>query len=124
MGFNWAVSKTKDFIGKRSLSRTDCVREDRKQFVGLLTKDSDYVLPEGGQVVLEPSDEIPLAMYGHVTSSYFSPILGRSIALAVVKGGFKRMGETLYVTGNDDEFVPVEVTSTVFYDPDGGRQNV
>ncbi len=124
MGMSWAVSKTKDFLGRRSLSRSDCVRENRKEFVGLLTKDPNYVLPEGGQVVLEPSDEIPLAMYGHVTSSYYSACVGRSIALAVVKGGFSRQGDTVFVTGKDGEFVPAEVTSTVFYDPEGERQNV
>lgn len=124
MGQSWAVSKTKDFLGRRSLSRSDCVRENRKEFVGLLTKDPNYVLPEGGQIVLNPGNEVPLPMMGHVTSSYYSAALERSIALAVVKGGFNRQGETVYVTGNHDEFVPAEVTSTVFYDPEGERQHV
>ena len=35
---DWVVSKKKyDFIGKRSLYRSDTMREDRKQMVGLLT---------------------------------------------------------------------------------------
>ena len=124
MGMSWAVSKTKDFLGRRSLSRSDSVRENRKEFVGLLTTDPNYVLPEGGQVVLQPSRTIPLPMHGHVTSSYYSACVGRSIALAVVKGGFKRQGETVYVTGKNGEFVPAVVSSTVFYDPQGERQNV
>ena len=36
-------------------------------------------------------------MIGHVTSSYLSPTLGRSIALAMVAGGRARHGETVYV---------------------------
>src|SRR5439155_18940645 len=37
LGMDWIVSKTKgDFVGRRSLSRPDTVRSDRKQLVGLL----------------------------------------------------------------------------------------
>src|SRR5699024_10296506 len=37
MGMNWAIGKKKvDFLGKRSLSRPDIVRDDRRQFVGLI----------------------------------------------------------------------------------------
>ncbi len=54
LGMDWAVSKIKDFIGKRSLSRSDSLREGRKQLVGLLTTDPGEVLPEGGQIVDDP----------------------------------------------------------------------
>ncbi len=48
LGLDWLVSTRKDFIGKRSLSRQDTLREDRKQLVGLLTDDSNEMLPSGG----------------------------------------------------------------------------
>ena len=39
LGLSWAISKTKqDFIGKRSFTRPDTSRKDRKQLVGLLTE--------------------------------------------------------------------------------------
>ncbi len=38
-----------------------------------------------------------MVMLGHVTSSYFSPNVGRSIAMAVVKNGRNRMGDTVFV---------------------------
>ena len=42
---DWIISKKKyDFIGKRSLYRSDTIREDRKQLVGLLTDDPKEVL--------------------------------------------------------------------------------
>jgi len=42
---DWIVSKKKyDFIGKRSLYRSDTIREDRKQLVGLLTDDPKEIL--------------------------------------------------------------------------------
>jgi sarcosine oxidase subunit alpha len=55
-----------------------------------------------------------------VTSSYHSAVLGRSIALGLVAGGRARMGQTLYVPGTAGE-TAVEVTSAVFYDPEGKR---
>ena len=35
-------------------------------------------------------------MLGHVTSSYRSAALGRTFALALVRAGRERIGETLY----------------------------
>ena len=55
MGMSWIISKNKDCLGKRSLSRSDCIREDRKQFVGLLTEDPNKVLPEGCLLYTSPS---------------------------------------------------------------------
>ena len=86
---DWIVSKKKyDFIGKRSLYRSDTIKEDRKQLVGLLTDNPNEILEEGAQIVSELGQK-PVEMIGHVTSSYFSPNLNKSIALAVVKGGKK-----------------------------------
>ncbi len=48
-GLSWAVSKKKqDFVGIRGMKRPDLVKEGRKQLVGLLTKDPQVVLEEGG----------------------------------------------------------------------------
>ncbi|MEM7359147.1 MAG: sarcosine oxidase subunit alpha [Pseudomonadota bacterium] len=124
LGMQWIMSKTKDYLGRRSLARADSQREDRKQLVGLLTKDPQRVLPEGGQIVATPSGEIPIPMLGHVTSSYFSACLGHSIAMALVKGGRQRQGETVYVAMPNGEMIPAEIGSTVFYDPEGEKQNV
>ena len=63
-------------------------------------------------------------MLGHVTSSYHSACAGRSIALALVRNGFKRQGETVYVSMNDGRTVPAVISSTVFIDPEGERQHV
>ncbi len=125
VGLGRLLSRRKDFLGKRSLSRPDSVRPDRKQLVGLLTDDPDQVLPEGGHVVDAPSHQRPLPMRGHVTSSYFSPVLGRSIALAMVAGGRAALGERLYVATLDDEhWLPARSCNPVFYDPEGARQHV
>ena len=124
LGMNWVLSKNKDYLGRRSLGRSDCVREGRKQFVGLRTKDPQTVLEEGGQILNERTSKIPAPMLGHVTSSYYSAFLGHSIALAVVKGGFDKMGDTVFVASNDGEWTEATITETVFLDPKGERQHV
>ena len=124
LGMNWIVSKTKDFIGKRSLSRTDCVRENRKELVGLKTEVSHQVIPEGAQLVADANlTEPPVPMIGHVTSSYFSSSLGYSIALALVKDGHSRMGQKVYAPLDDGRTLVAEICSPVFYDTQGERQN-
>ena len=97
LGLERLVSTKKDFIGRRSFSRADTRRADRKQLVGLLTEEPALVLPEGTQLVRkEDAARVPpVPMIGHVSSSYYSAALGRSIALALVKGGRGRHGETV-----------------------------
>ena len=64
---DWIVSKKKyDFIGKRSLYRSDTIREDRKQLIGLITDDPKEVLEEGAQIVSEINKK-HIEMLGHVT---------------------------------------------------------
>ena len=125
LGLGWALSKTKaDFIGKRSLSRPDTVRKDRKQLVGLLTEDPETVIPEGAQLVNDPGAPMPVPMVGHVSSSYFSACCGHSIALALVKGGRDRMGEKVYAPLANGRVIEATITEPVFYDKEGARANV
>jgi len=124
LGMSWAVSRKKpDFIGKRSYARADTVRPDRKHLVGLLPEDPGTFLPEGTHLVADsvlPAPPVP--MLGHVTSSYRSAALGRTFALALVKGGRDRIGERLYAPVGD-RLVPVTVASPVLYDPEGARRD-
>ncbi|MGW1289022.1 sarcosine oxidase subunit alpha family protein [Streptomyces sp. NPDC002586] len=125
-GMSWVVSKQKDFIGKRSHSRADTSRGDRKQLVGLLPADRRTRLPEGTQLVapgvpITPGSG-PVPMLGHVTSSYHSPALGRPFALALVADGRARIGETL-LAAVGEALVPVEVADSVLYDPEGTKRD-
>ncbi len=122
-GVGWAIGRKKtDFVGIRGLKRPDLIAEGRRQLVGLKTKNPKTVLEEGAQIVDDPNQSVPMKMIGFVTSSYWSEVLGQSIALAVVENGHSRLGETLYVPMENETF-EVEVTSTVFYDPAGERIN-
>jgi sarcosine oxidase, subunit alpha len=119
LGLDWAVKKSGDFVGRRSLSRADTRRDDRKQLVGLLPEDPNEVLPEGAQITEHSlalprgHGSAPVPMLGHVTSSYRSPSLGRGFALALVKSGRSRLEQTLYVP-LEGRAAKVRITKPVF----------
>lgn len=132
LGMGWAVSLNKpySFLGKRSLARSDTAKAGRKQLVGLLPENGEIVIAEGAQIVDSDQITVPIAgggdapviSLGHVTSSYYSAFLGRSIALALVQDGANRSGQTLYAFAQG-QFTPVKVSSSVFVDPEGARQH-
>ena len=109
----------KDFLGRRSLSRSDLVRPDRKQLVGLLPDDPAIVLAEGAQLV---TGRRSTAMIGHVTSSYFGARIGRGFALALLAGGRFRHGEPVWAW-HAGHAVSARICAPVFYDPGGRRRD-
>ncbi len=125
----WAVSLKKpfSFLGKRSLTRSDTSRSDRKQLVGLLPEDPNVVLKEGAQIIDSAYITPPVPMLGHVTSSYHSAFLGRSFALGLVKDGINRRQDanrnTVYAW-YEGKAVKVKLVSYVFVDAEGARHNV
>jgi sarcosine oxidase subunit alpha len=116
LGLGRMVSSKKDFLGKRSLSRADSVRPDRPQLVGLLPRDANLRLPEGAQLIATDNPAPPQLAQGHVTSSYRSPNLGRTFALALLHGGHERHGEMVHVAF-DGQAVRAEVTAPRFLEP-------
>jgi sarcosine oxidase subunit alpha len=122
VNMNWILAKNKPFsyIGRRSFSVSALNSNDRLQLVGLLTKDDQVVLPEGAHIISNKGISI-----GYVTSSYYSPVLGRSIALAQLKGGLSKMSETVLVKIVQEKQglkeIPCEVSSSVFYDINGEK---
>ena len=120
LGMDWIVSKQKMFVGKRSLARADMLRPDRPQLVGLFPEDANMVLPEGVQLV-ETAGSTASSL-GHVTSSYWSPNLGRSFALALVAGGRARLGTVVYAPF-DGNAAAVRIVEPVFWDKKNERQS-
>ncbi|MDI3329288.1 MAG: sarcosine oxidase subunit alpha family protein [Micrococcus sp.] len=125
-GMEWAVSKLKDFVGKRSYSRPYTAREDRRHLVGVLPVDRTTRLEEGAQLVAADTaitpDAGPVPMIGHVTSSYNSAALGRPFGLALVDNGRNRFGE-IVKSPLGDGTVDVEITSPILFDPEGSRRD-
>jgi len=131
LGMDWVVSKTKDFVGKRSYAREGHVEEGRKQLVALFPVDRSLKLPEGSQVVAaehapeQPLDGVapqPIPMLGHVTSSYRSEALERTFALALVRDGRSRIGQQV-MASFAGKFFPVEIADAVVYDKEGARRD-
>ena len=120
-GVSWAIGKNKtDFVGLRSLQRPAMKSANRKQLVGLKAKDGRTALEEGAQIAERPGQRVPMQLIGHVTSSYAAATVGFPIALAMIAGGRARLGASLYVPMPSGD-IEVEVTSPVFYDPEGVR---
>jgi sarcosine oxidase subunit alpha len=124
LNMNWIVSDVKaDFIGKRALARASMSYDDRKQLVGLMTTDSQRVIPEGAHAVIDPDQPMPMEMLGQVTSSYYSPNVGASIAMAMLKGGHSMLGSKVYFPMLDGDVIEAEIVEPVFFDAKGERIN-
>jgi len=126
LNLGWAISKKKeDFLGKRAQQRPHMVDPERKQLVGLRTEDPEVVLPDAAHAIEGPKRANGMEnIIGHVTSTYYSPTLGHSIAMGLIKGGARRMGETLSFPVADGVVIKARVVDPVFLDKEGERQNV
>jgi sarcosine oxidase subunit alpha len=122
LGLGTMIAGNKDFLGRRSLSRSDTARPDRKQLVGLLPEDPAEILPEGAQLVADSDGTPPMPMIGHVTSSYYGARIGRGFALALVAGGRARHGERVSAP-LPGRTVAARICPPAFYDPEGRRRD-
>ncbi len=111
------AGKASDFIGRRSLLRSEALRTDRLQLVGLAS--DSRKLPVGAHV-LGPDRASPGPSDGHVTSSVDSPTLGRPVALAMVRRGRSRFGETVHLY-DMGERMTATIVDPVFVDKAGER---
>ena len=85
LGLDWALSKKKnDYLGKRAQARSHMTDPTRWKLVGLETLDGS-VLPDGAYAEAEGSNANGQRnVQGRVTSTYFSPTLGKGIAMGLV----------------------------------------
>jgi len=120
VGHGWVINEKKaDFVGKRSLQRDRNVGDPRRELVGLLTDDPNFVPPDGSPIV-EVGATGKKIMIGHVTAATYSPNVERAIALALLRGGHQRKGETVTIAAGARE-ARARVTEPIFIDPDGER---
>jgi len=110
-------NKKTDFIGRRTLALPALNGAERLQLIGLKPLDGTTPLAVGAQ--LAPSPQRPVTrLYGHVTSSVWSPTLAAPVALGMLAGGRQRGGERLFAW-SAGAFRPVEVVDPRRYDPEG-----
>jgi sarcosine oxidase subunit alpha len=119
VGWGHVLKKKNDFVGKRSLLRPNDQSGSRLQLVGLCALDGTAALPIGSHIAPRAGEE---GSGGYVTSSSFSPTLGRGVTMAMLIGGQGRLGETVMVI-TDRGQRPAEVVELAAYDPSGERLN-
>ena len=116
------LSKKKDFIGKRSLSRQAFMNEGREKIVGVVPLDKKTSIPEGSYIVKDPNAKLPNPKLGHVSASCWSVEYDNPFSLAIIKDGKNKKGEKLYaVSPLKNKTIPVEIVSQHYVDPEGKR---
>tara|TARA_B100000686_G_scaffold77510_1_gene83565 strand:- start:4 stop:2085 length:2082 start_codon:yes stop_codon:yes gene_type:complete len=116
------LSKKKDFIGKRSLSRPAFIDSDRQKIVGVVPLDKKTMIPEGSHLVQDANAALPNPKLGHISASCWSVEYNNPFSLAIIKEGKKKIGEKLYALSPlKNKTIPVEIVSSHYVDPKGER---
>ena len=122
LGLARMMSKKKDFIGRIMAERPGLTDPMRPTMVGLRPVDPTQKIRAGAHLLPPGASALAKNDEGYVTSAAWSPILGHSIALALLARGPERHGERIVVhdpvRGAD---VEAEVCNPVFVDPEGVR---
>ncbi|MCD1266936.1 sarcosine oxidase subunit alpha [Shinella sumterensis] len=118
LGFGRMVSTTKtDFIGKRMLEREGLNAPDRPQLVGIMPLDPATGFRTGSHILAKNAEATLENDQGYITSSCYSPHVGSTIGLALVRRGRERHGEEIMVwNGLRGEFTPGRICAPVFFD--------
>jgi sarcosine oxidase subunit alpha len=116
IGWGQVLRRQGDFVGRRSLLRPENRRADRYQFVGLEPVDGAE-LPTGAHLRAATATS---GSEGYITSSAWSPTLGRWVALGMLRAGRARHGETLSVLAGK-RVLRARVTLPGAYDRNGER---
>ena len=116
------VSKKKDFIGKRSLSKAAYVEPDRQKVVGVVPLDKKTSIPEGSYLVVDAKAKLPNPKLGHVSASCWSVEYDNPFSLAILKDGKNMIGKKLFALSPvKNKSIPVEIVSSHYVDPKGER---
>ncbi|MBR9863583.1 MAG: sarcosine oxidase subunit alpha family protein [Rhodobacteraceae bacterium] len=122
LGMGRMVSTKKDSIGAVLSRREGLNTEDDLRAVGVKPLDPAQRVPAGAHLMAAEGPVDAARDQGYLTSACYSPNLGHHIALAFLKDGANRMGETMRVVSPlTDEVVDVEICSPHFIDPEGER---
>jgi sarcosine oxidase subunit alpha len=126
LGFGKMVSSVKaDFIGKAMVGREGLSTQDRLQLVGVVPLDPATSFRTGSHILAKQAEATLENDQGYVSSSAFSPHIGSTIGLALVKRGSERHGEEVMIwNGLRNEFTPGKLCSPVFFDPENARLHV
>jgi sarcosine oxidase subunit alpha len=121
IGMEKMVSAKKDCIGRAAARRPGLIGPAREQLVGLKPL-TDSALTAGAHLFGQGADPTRENDQGYVTSVGYSPTLGSWLALAFLKNGRARHGETIRLVDHLRKIdVLCTVTDPVFHDPMGEK---
>tara|TARA_B100001123_G_scaffold302950_1_gene338183 strand:+ start:1807 stop:2430 length:624 start_codon:yes stop_codon:yes gene_type:complete len=116
------LSKKKDFVGKRSLSREAFIDPKREKIVGVIPVDKKTMIPEGSHLVQDDKANLPNPKLGHISASCWSVEYNNPFSLAILRDGKNKIGERLYALSPlKNKNIPVEIVSSHYVDPKGER---
>jgi glycine cleavage system aminomethyltransferase T len=122
LGLGRMIAAGKDCIGKAASLRAGLTDPARERLVGLVPLAPGGRLLAGAHLLPMGAPMRAAEDQGYLTSACFSPTLGHDIALAFVRGGPERIGESLRAVcalrGTD---TACRVAALPFVDADGGR---
>ncbi len=122
IGMERMVSAKKDCIGKTMAERPGLSGPEREQLIGLKAIGPVQEMPAGAHLFETGAQPVRENDLGYVTSSGFSPTLGRMMAMGFLKNGRQRIGDTVKLVDHlRGVTTTCEVTQTVVFDPEGGR---
>lgn len=121
VGWGHVLNKKSDFVGRRSLLQPENQRPDRLGFVGFEAVDPAIILPIGMHVAVS-RDDGTFESDGYITSTGYSPVLSRGVALGMIRHGESRIGETVLIRGAAG-IHQARVVRPAAYDPQGERLN-
>ncbi len=123
LGLGGMTSRKKHYIGCMMMDREGLTHDKRQKLVGLVSLSGESIRP-GSHLVENATMGEPGVSLGQVSSTTYSPVLEKQVALGLIEGGLERKGETLWATYPvKGHHVPVEIVEPCFYDKDGSRMH-
>ncbi len=122
LGLEGFASSKKPFVGSVLKGRPVLADPARETLVGLMITGEQGALP--GSLIYSTNRPMQGHGEGWVSSTTWSPALGKNIALALVRKGKFRMGEDVQVVNHlENQSLTAQIVSPHFFDPEGARQN-
>ena len=122
LGLEGFASSKKPFVGSILKNRIVLTDPARPKLVGLEFEDDQAA--QAGSLLYSENDPTKGHGEGWVSSTTYSPALGKNIALCLLKNGPERKGEIIQVINFVGGTIQkAKVVSPHFFDPEGVRQN-
>jgi sarcosine oxidase subunit alpha len=122
LGLDGFASSKKPFVGSVLRGRSVLNDPARPTLVGLSISGPQSAL--AGSLIYAKGQTTEGHGEGWVSSSTYSPALGRNIALALIQNGSNRIGEDVQAVNHlGNQTLKATIVSAHFFDPKGERQN-